>query len=196
MGKPLSDLWDHRSPAITLWRILPLAAAVILALVVLLGACGSNGRGSRAVIGRSLEIRAFAPELVDRVYYVDGDGSHRVIRPKASNRQLALVDVTVVNRTSLVTPLLINPEAARLGDRRGERIAPGDPFEAAEVTEPGNEDEDRFVPFLWGDVQLDKNSQVRGWMVFDVPKGLILGSLWWDEVDPIVVDYIDYQRGR
>jgi hypothetical protein len=36
--------------------------------------------------------------------------------------------------------------------------------------------------------------QVQGWMVFDVPKGLTLGSLFWDEVDEVTVDYIEYFR--
>ena len=42
-----------------------------------------------------------------------------------------------------------------------------------------------FKPFLWGNINLDKNFQVQGWMVFDVPKGLILGTIWWEEVDSI-----------
>ena len=33
-------------------------------------------------------------------------------------------------------------------------------------------------------------------MVFDVPKGLILGSLWWEEVDTIIADFIEYRRRR
>jgi hypothetical protein len=32
-------------------------------------------------------------------------------------------------------------------------------------------------------------------MIFDVPKGLTLGSMFWDEVDEVVVDFIDYFRG-
>ena len=31
-------------------------------------------------------------------------------------------------------------------------------------------------------------------MVFDVPQGMTLGTLWWNEVDDILLDYIDYQR--
>ena len=29
-------------------------------------------------------------------------------------------------------------------------------------------------------------------MVFEVPKGLKLGSFWWKEVDSVVIDYSDY----
>jgi hypothetical protein len=31
-------------------------------------------------------------------------------------------------------------------------------------------------------------------MLFEVPKGMTLGTIWWDEVDPIVADFIDYTR--
>ena len=53
-----------------------------------------------------------------------------------------------------------------------------------------------YSPFIWGEIELGRNTQVEGWLVFDVPKGLILGSLWWEEIDSMVVDYIDYYRGR
>lgn len=143
--------------------------------------------------GRSLELHATRPVTVDKVAFVDREGQHRVIRPAASNRQLALVNVTIVNRSSLVTPLLVDTEAARLGDRRGERIEALDPIEDASVVDSADPEEGKYVPFLWGDVTLDKNTQVQGWMVFDVPKGLILGTIWWDEVDSIVADYIEYR---
>jgi hypothetical protein len=107
-----------------------------------------------------------------------------------------MIDVTIVNRTSLITPLLVDPEAAKLGDRRSERISPLNPFERAEFVDAASPDEDMFQPFLWGNVELDKNFQVQGWMVFDVPKGLILGTLWWEEVDSIVADYVDYELTR
>ena len=30
---------------------------------------------------------------------------------------------------------------------------------------------------------------MREWMVFDVPKGLTLGTFWWQEVDDIMTDF-------
>ena len=162
---------------------------------MLLVACESEPE-KLVVRGRSLELHASEPNLVDKISFVDREGKHRVLRPRASNRQLAMVDVTIVNRTSLVTPLLVDPEAARLGDRRSDRINPINPFDGAEYVDVASPDEDMFKPFLWGDIELDKNFQVRGWLVFDVPKGLILGTIWWDEVDTIVGDYVNYELTR
>jgi len=45
---------------------------------------------------------------------------------------------------------------------------------------------------LWGEVQLDRDFQVKGWMIFDVPKGLTLGSVFWNEIEEIIADYVDY----
>jgi hypothetical protein len=89
----------------------------------------------------------------------------------------------------------MDSDAARLGNRRGERINALDPFAAARPAESYLPEEvDKYSPFLWGDVGLDRNFQVQGWMVFDVPKGLVLGTFWWDEVDLVIGDYIDYTR--
>ncbi len=158
-------------------------------------ACGGEEERLRGR-GRSLEVHTSRPVIVEKVAFTDNLGQHRVIRPRASNRQLALLNVAVINRTSLVTPLLIDPEAAQLGDRRGERIDALDPFVAAKVVDVADEDADLYSPFLWGAVELDREFQVEGWMAFDVPKGLVLGSLWWDEVDSVIVDFIEYRRRR
>lgn len=169
--------------------------ALLLIFIPALAGCGGeperlSGRG------RSLEVHTTQPLIVDKLAFTDNAGQHLVIRPRASNRQLVLLNIAVINRTSLVTPLLIDTEAAQLGDRRGERIDALNPFEAAKVVETADPEENMYAPFLWGDVQLDRDFQVDGWMVFDVPKGLILGSLWWDEVDSIIVDFVEYRRRR
>ena len=170
-------------------RYLP-ALLGLLALALI--GCSSDP-DTIGVRGRSIEIHAERPVVVEKISFSSGD-DHRVIRPRASNRELAAVQVTVVNRTSTVMPLLIDPEAARLGDRRGERISALDPFERSAQVESVDEDEDRFAPLLWGQIQLDRNFQVSGWVLFDVPKGLTLGTLWWDEVDEVVADYVEYRR--
>ena len=171
------------------------ATYLLVALALLLLACSSEPE-KLVVRGRSLELHASQPNLVDKIAFLDGQGKHRVLRPRASNRQLAMIDVTIVNRTSLITPLLVDPDAANLGDRRGERVSPLNPFDDAEFVDVASPDEDKFKPFLWGEVELDKDFQVQGWMVFDVPKGLILGTLWWEEVDTIVGDYVNYELTR
>ena len=176
-----------------------LSALTLLALLLTSLAavsCGSDDPEKVRARGRSLEVHTSHPVIVEKVAFRDNSGQHRVIRPRASNRQLVLLDITIVNRTSLITPLLIDGESAQIGDRRGERIDAIDPFEASRVIDAADSEEDLYTPFLWGQIELDREFQVQGWMVFDVPKGLILGSLWWEEVDTIITDFIDYQRRR
>ncbi len=177
-----------RSSALTL-LVLMLASLAAMS-------CGSDDPEKVRARGRSLEVHTSHPVIVEKVAFRDNNGQHRVIRPRASNRQLVLLDITIVNRTSLITPLLIDGESAQIGDRRGERIDAVDPFEASRVVDAADPEEDLYSPFLWGQIELDREFQVQGWMVFDVPKGLILGSLWWEEVDTIITDFIDYQRRR
>lgn len=171
---------------------------LIIPLVVAIAALAACGGGPEMVVykGRSLELHAERPEVVQKVAFMDSEGRHRVIRPRASNRQLALVKVTVVNRTSTITPLLIDSKAAELGDRRGERIKARDPFTESQVVDTPDPEEGKYVPLLWGNVELQKDYQVGGWMVFDVPKGLTLGTLWWNQADDIVADFIEYTRRR
>ena len=176
-----------------------LSALTLLALMLASLAamsCGSDDPEKVRARGRSLEVHTSHPLIAEKVAFRDNSGQHRVIRPRASNRQLVLLDITIVNRTSLITPLLIDEESAQIGDRRGERIDAVDPFEASRVVDAADPEEDLYSPFLWGQIELDREFQVQGWMVFDVPKGLILGSLWWEEVDTIITDFIDYQRRR
>ena len=174
----------------------PLTLLLLLVSSLALVSCGADEPEKVSSRGRSLEVHTTHPLIVEKVAFKDVSGQHRVIRPKASNRQLVLLDVTLVNRTSLITPLLIDEEAAQIGDRRGERIDAIDPFEASRLVDSADPDEDLYTPFLWGQIELDKEFQVQGWMVFDVPKGLILGSLWWEEVDTIITDFVDYRRRR
>ena len=149
--------------------------------------CGSDPKGA-ASVGRSLEIHAERPVVAQKISY-SLEQEHRIVQARASNRQLALVYVTVVNRTSTVIPLKIENAAAQLGDRRGQRINVLNPFESSKVTEtPELEEENKYTPFLWDEVELARQTQVSGWMVFEVPKGLRMGSFWWDEVDFIILD--------
>ena len=180
---------DIRATATLIVAVLP-----ILIIVAATG-CGGGGADEKIRFGRSLELHVSEPELVDRMALIDGQGQLRLLLPKATNRQLALVNLTVVNRSSVVIPMLIDSQAVQLGTRRGDKIDAVDPFETARVaTEPGP-DENKFQPLLWGDVDLARNFQITGWLVFDVPKGLTLGSLFWNEVDSIIVDLVDFGRG-
>ena len=189
---------SRRKLPLNKWIIAGIAVIALVIVGFIVYWFGFRDSGDSDLIfsrGRSLELFLTTPEIVESVVFKDLSGQLRVIRPRATNRQLAVVDTIVVNRTSLVTPLLVDSDAARLGNRRGERINALDPFAASKLAETVTPEEvDKYAPFLWGEIELDRNFQVQGWMVFDVPKGLVLGTFWWDEVDLVIGDYIDYRR--
>ena len=169
---------------------------VILLVLVTLGvsaACGGGGPDVGVTRGRSLEIQVESPVLLEKVVWTNTENQHRVIQAKATNRRLALVKVTLVNRKSTVIPLLIDRLDARIGDRKGEKIYALNPFEDATVQETPDPDENQYLPFLMAveglAVELKRDFQVSGWMVFEVPLGLRLGTLWWNEVDDLSVDF-------
>ena len=164
---------------------------VLVLMAMMVVACNS-APDVHLARGRSIEIQASRPVVKTKMSFLDDEGKHRVVRPRASNRQLAMVEIAVVNRTSTVMPLLIDEEAAELGDRRGERIEALDPFVNSRVVEAAGPKEGEFAPLLWGEVQLDRDFQVKGWMIFDVPKGLTLGSVFWNEIEEIIADYVNY----
>ena len=171
-------------------RKLGIFPMLVILFVMLLASCGETEQTLTIATGRSLELYASTPELVGKVAFMDGEGNHRVIRPIASNRKIAVVEVTIVNRSTTIVPLLVDAPAAELGDRRTRRVEAVDVFEVAEIIDAPDDEEGNYLPFLWGEVALERGTQVTGWMVFDVPKGLTLGSLWWNEVDDIIADFI------
>ena len=142
--------------------------------------------------GRSLEIQVDKPIKLENLDFVHLNGEHNRLFPKASNRILALVEVTVINRTSTVIPIKIDENASQLGDSRGQTINPLNPFENNQLINIQNEPiKDIYSPLLWGDIELARNTQVSGWMIFDAPRGLRLNSFTWDEVDYIITGLIE-----
>lgn len=160
----------------------------LISLVALATGCGDEPSGT-ATIGRSLEIHLSDPVVAQKMTYKAG-AEDRIIQAGASNRQLAMVKVTVVNRTSTVVLLEVDGDVAQIGDRRGQRIGSLNPLTDSKLLDaPDLSAASGFVPFLWGEIELSIDRQVEGWMVFEVPVGLRLGTFWWDEVDYIVLDY-------
>ena len=172
--------------------------SVCLIALLFLSACGGNDNKAKGVAGRNLEVHAESPIVVDKAFFVD-EGKTRVIIPSASNRQIVVVKTTIVNRTSTVIPLLVDSDAVKLGDRRGKRYEAINPFEKSKkingtLTEGIKVKE--ITPIFWDKTELPRNFQVGGYLVFDIPKGLIIGTLFWDEVEYVPVDFVDYWKNR
>ena len=178
-------------------RTIVLTLFTVIAVTVLASACNSEELDLGAS-GRNLEVHASKPHVVSKAFYIE-DGVTRIITPSASNRKLAIVNTTIVNRSSTVIPISVDSEAAKLGDRRGKKAEAIDPFERSREISGKLEagpDAVEITPVLRGEIELARGFQVSGSLIFDVPKGLILGTIFWDEVEYIPVDFVDYWKNR
>ena len=178
--------------------LIPLTVSCIIGLTGFVFACGGEPE-NRSVAGRNIEVHTGVPVIVDAAFFKATDGKTKVITPSASNRQLVVLKPTIVNRTSTVIPLLVDTEAANIGDRRSRRFPAIDPILKSRSVDTPIEESPTvkdISPVLWGDVELPRQTQVEGYIVFDVPKGVILGTLFWDEIEYIPVDFIDYWKKK
>tara|TARA_Y100000996_G_scaffold368774_1_gene315358 strand:- start:363 stop:848 length:486 start_codon:yes stop_codon:yes gene_type:complete len=150
-------------------------------------ACTDDPTGSSAR-GRNLEIYSDFPEIVDQAVF-ELDGKTRLFAPSASNREIVVVNTKITNRTTTVIPIVVDTESVMLGDRRGKKYPPINPYNVESVN---SEEAVNASPILWGTFELARGYQIEGFLIFDVPKGLLLGTLFWDEVEYIPVDFVNY----
>jgi hypothetical protein len=169
-----------------------IAVALTLSGIALTASCGDGGPDQRFVKGRTLEIYYEAPVIVQSLVY-NSDGQDYLIEAEDPSKRIAVVKLIVANRNITHVPLRIDSESADIGNRRkSTKIKALDPYDDAvrERTDASDSDEvDRFTPFLWGSADVDKGFQAVGWMVFEIPVGLKLDSLWWKEADEILVKF-------
>ncbi len=186
-----------RKSGAALGRALALCLGVAL-IVGLLAACGGEEEPREHYsFGRVLEVYATEPAFPERSLIrapasCDGNATFRLLEHTNPNRTYAAVQVRIVNRTAGVAPLFVHAETAVLGDPSSDRIfaldlcTAGVPYEPP----PGSEAvETTHTPLLWGNVELKKGFQVRGWMFFDVPKTLALDAFWWEDPETQTIIY-------
>ena len=191
------------APAVRWAAALCLAAALAAGL---LAACGGDGEPREHYSrGRVLDVFVTEPETPERIVIrtsrlCDQDESHRLLEATNPNRVYVAVRVRVVNSISGVVPLFVNPGSAQIGDPRAphdDRIFALDPCAVGEPYDPpggsGTEEASTHAPLLWGNVDLKKGFQVKGWMFFDVPKTLTLEGFWWQDPE---TQTIIYPRGQ
>ncbi len=178
-------------------RALALILCVTL-IAVLASACGGEEEDREHYsFGRVLEVYATEPafpesSLIRTPRTCDGSATFRRLEHTNPNRTYAAVQVRIVNRTAGVAPLFVNSKTAELGDPRSDRIFALDLCTAGVGYEPPPGSEaviTTHTPLLWGNVELKKGFQVRGWMFFDVPKSLTLDAFWWQDPETQTIIY-------
>ena len=178
-------------------RALALCLGAVLVAAMLVACNGEQVDLEHYSVGRVLEVYATEPAFPDRTLIrapqsCEGGASYRLLEHTNPNRTYAAIQVRIVNRKAGVTPLFVRSETAQLGDPRSDRIFALDLCTAGISYEPPPESEaveTTHSPLLWGNVELKKDFQVRGWMFFDVPKSLPLDAFWWEDPETQTIVY-------
>ena len=142
-------------------------------------------RGASAY-GASLTVVISGIKSVDEGAYSVGE-DHYVLRPKSPQNRLLVAKVVVANNRSARSTMFVDERAAYLSDDKRNNFLLVDPYGAREVVSASSESENRYIPFLWGNIDLKENYQVEGWMVFESPPNPELTSFYWEQADPIRV---------
>ena len=144
--------------------------------------------------GRILEVIAPTPQLYDAVIFEQKSGDGKVtawrIEPLGVDTQLAVIDVTIINRVSGTIRLIVDEMAAELRTLDSVIHKPIDTInrsEAVEIPEGVSVIPD-FVP-LWTTVNLESKQQISGKMVFEVQRGSKFRDFRWLGTDTVFVRY-------
>lgn len=171
--------------------------AVVLASIMLgLVACGPGAEklgewyGGDALIARVTALQRKADILVlARDSQPDALKFLRVT--PAEGNELVVAYVEVINQKTPRIVLTLDTKAAELDTRRAtaEEYYLVDVFARGEPTEEFAEGETYYAPILWDKVDLLKEHQLVGWMVFEVPKGERFRQMVWRASDTIFIEF-------
>ena len=82
------------------------------------------------------------------------------------------------------------PEVAYTVEGQHYAIRPQSPdntLVVAKVLDQPPADGARFLPLLWGVVEVPQNFQIEGWVVFEIPKDFTIYQFNWEQADTIRV---------
>ena len=109
-----------------------------------------------------------------------------VIRPSSEENQLMAIRTRVGNHAATRVQLDIEalPPELRMDTGRFKSV---NTFEAGVPTEGFHLEKNVYVPFLRGSQALEKDFQLDGWLIFDVPTGSDVESFKWEAGGDIII---------
>lgn len=158
---------------------------LVAALGLIAAGCGGADEGVW-VSGKIMQMRVSEVQHVESVAYRIGD-DHYVIRPQTQGRDLVVAQVLLVNRRSAQVSLFVDPDAVDLEGGDARDYPPIDPYVRGQKVDVADVDEGLFTPFLWDAVEMARDFQIVGWMVFEVPRGVDVSRIRWHNVDTFSV---------
>ena len=167
-------------------RVVTMLAGTIGLTLLLATACISTTDRGEWARGNVLQINVSNVQRVPEVAYTV-EGQHYAIRPQSPDNTLVVAKVLLRNNKSAQVSLFVNHDAAFLANRRLDRHGLIDPYVQRQVLDEPPADGARFLPLLWGVVNVPQNFQVEGWVVFEIPKDFTIYQFNWEQADTIRV---------
>ena len=117
---------------------------------------------------------------------VPGAVKDYVIRPSSEENQLMAFRTRVGNHAATRVQLDVEalPPELRMDTGRFKSL---NTFEAGVPTEGFHLEKNVYVPFIRGSQALKKDTQLDGWLIFDVPKGSDVESFKWEAGGDIII---------
>jgi hypothetical protein len=172
-------------PRLKLRAATTLVGAMGLTLLLSTACISTEDRGEWSR-GNVLQINVSNVQRVPEVAYTV-DGQHFAIRPRDPENTLVVAKVLLRNNKSAQVSLFIDHKAAFLANRRLERHGLVDPYIQRQPLDQPPEDGARFLPLLWGVVEVPQNFQIEGWVVFEIPQEFTVYQFNWEQADTIYV---------
>lgn len=180
------------------WLRLALSLSAVLALAVLAAACRGSPSKGQWFGSDSLMINLEVLQRVSEVRYSDGV-SHWVVRPKDANNELVVARLDVRNRAAAKVFMDVNPDTVLLRDGKYVDYKAVNPFEQRTEVSASSADETKFVPFIWGPVELPQECptatgemqacRLYGWVIFEMPKGSKFTQMQWRTGDTVFMNF-------
>ena len=110
-----------------------------------------------------------------------------VIRPSSEENELVVIRARVGNHAATRVQLDIEvlPPELRMDSGRYKSV---NTYEAGVPTDGFYAEKNVYIPFLRGSQKLEKDFQLDGWLIFDVPKGSLAESFKWVAGEEIIID--------
>ncbi len=117
---------------------------------------------------------------------VPGAVKDYVIRPSSEENQLMAIRTRVGNHAATRVQLDVEalPPELRMDTGRFKSL---NTFEAGVPTEGFHLEKNVYIPFIRGSQALKKDTQLDGWLIFDVPKGSDVESFKWEAGGDIII---------
>ena len=160
--------------------------ALLAALfAVFAAACGDEQFTSVTLAGRGLTMNVANLQEIDGLIYQDTDQQYYSVGPAMEGHSLVAAQVTIWNNRSGRLSLFVDEEAALLGGTNREEARALNPYERRVPLDAPPAALSPHLPFLWGPSDLPQGFNITGWMVFELPDGVEIVRLEWEQVDTL-----------